>query len=543
MPWAPQVLPASTSFRSGPNLVFRHHVERNPAVETFVGTSGWGLDLLEAAAERACAVPRDRSALARALARQQELLEAPEAARRAADLVRPDAAALVTGQQAGLFGGPLYVLYKAAAVVRLAAALQEHRGKPVVPVFWVASDDHDFTEIRVTTVIDDAGSLRTLRYSPAQEPVGQPASRIVLEGSAVSLADDLAAALGPRPERDELVERLRHCYRPGVTLASAFGRLLAALFPGLVVVDPADPELKALMVPVLDRELAEGSPVSRIAAEEGARLVAAGYHQQVPVRPGFLSLFWYVERQRRSLAIEGDRVQVRGTALSMTRAEAREALAHDPSAWSPGALLRPLAQDLLFPTAGYVGGPAEIAYHAQIGPAYSAFGLPRPVLVPRPSATLVDPAQARLLSAEELELPDLEGDVEALLSRLTKQDHPRLLSAFGRAREALEREMSVVEEAVAALDPTLRAAASGARGRAAHQIEALQDKAVRALKKRDQSRAERLRRAREALFPGGSLQERGLGLVSVIGRRGTALCSELVEALDCFAEGHQVLFT
>jgi len=543
MPSAPPILLRHEAFRSGPNLLFRHHVERDPRVEAFVGTSGWNLDVLDAAADRARAVPRDRAALARAVVRQQESLEAPEAGRRARELERPDTAVLVTGQQAGLFGGPVYVLFKAAAAVRLAADLQTLRGKPVVPVFWVASDDHDFAEIRLTTVLDDAGSLRALRYSPAHEPVGQPASKIVLDESVRALTDELAAALGPRPERDDLVERLRRCYRPGVSLATAFGRLLASLFPGLVVVDPADHELKALMAPVLDRELTEGSPMSRVAAEEGARLVEAGYHQQVPVRPGFLSLFWYAEGQRRSLAIEGDVVEVRGTHLRVSREQAREALARDPASWSPGALLRPVAQDYLFPTAGYVGGPAEIAYHAQIGPAYGKFGVPRPVLVPRPSATLVDAAQARVLEAERLELPDLEGDVEALLSRLTREDNPQLLLAFGRATDAIEREMAAVEEAVAALDPTLRAAASGARGRAIHQIEALREKAVRALKKRDQTRADRLRRAREALFPADALQERGLGLVSVVGRKGASFCSELVEVLDCFAPGHQVLFT
>jgi uncharacterized protein YllA (UPF0747 family) len=234
---------------------------------------------------------------------------------------------------------------------------------------------------------------------------------------------------------------------------------------------------------------------------------------------------------------------VRGIGETLTLEEAVRRLRAHPAQWSPGVLLRPLAQDHLLPTAAYIGGPAEIAYHAQIGPAYGKFGVPRPVLVPRPSATLVDTAQARVLEAERLELPDLEGDVEALLSRLTREDNPQLLLAFGRATDAIEREMAAVEEAVAALDPTLRAAASGARGRAIHQIEALREKAVRALKKRDQTRADRLRRAREALFPADALQERGLGLVSVVGRKGASFCSELVEVLDCFAPGHQVLFT
>jgi uncharacterized protein YllA (UPF0747 family) len=205
-------------------------------------------------------------------------------------------------------------------------------------------------------------------------------------------------------------------------------------------------------------------------------------------------------------------------------------------------LLRPLAQDALLPTAAYIGGPAEIAYHAQIGPSYAHFGIPRPVLLPRPSLTLVEPQQARALESEGLKLTDLEADPEGLVSRWAREAYPDVEAAFARAREALERELTVVEERLGALDPTLRAAADGARGRALHQIEALYEKSIRALKKRDQTRADRLRRSRDALFPGGSLQERGLSLVSVLARHGLALAGDVEARMDPFARGHQVLY-
>jgi uncharacterized protein YllA (UPF0747 family) len=188
-----------------------------------------------------------------------------------------------------------------------------------------------------------------------------------------------------------------------------------------------------------------------------------------------------------------------------------------------------------------VGGPAEIAYSAQITSSYAYFGIPRPTLLPRPSLTLIEPAHARALDAERLTLQDLVGDPEAVVSRWAREAYPDVEAAFARTREAIEREMGQVEETLAAQDPTLRAATASARGRALHQVEGLHEKALRALKKRDQGRADRLRRTRDALLPGGALQERGLGLVGKFGRHGTPLLSDVLDRLDPFARGHQVV--
>jgi bacillithiol biosynthesis cysteine-adding enzyme BshC len=309
-----------------------------------------------------------------------------------------------------------------------------------------------------------------------------------------------------------------------------------------VVLDAADPELKRLMLPVLRRELREHSPASRLALRAGEALLHAGYHQQVPVRTGFMNLFVLSQGERRALAFENGTVEVRGPGLRWSLEEAERNLEADPAAWSPGVLLRPLAQDFLLPTAAYIGGPAEIAYHAQIGPSYAHFGIPRPALLPRPSLTLVEPAQARTLEAEGLGLADLEADPEGLLSQWAKDAYPEVEASFARARASLAEDMGAVEQALGALDPTLKGAAESARGRALHQIETLYEKSIRALKKRDQTRAERLRRTRDALFPGGALQERGLNFVSALARHGLDLIPRIEAAMDPWALGHQVLY-
>lgn len=527
------------SFPAASSPLFRDYLAGRPEATRFY-EGPWDLEAVVRAGERAAA-SGPRAAAARALVRQQELRGNPVAAAQAARLAEPGACAVVTGQQAGLFGGPLYVLYKALGAQRVAREVEARSGRPCVPVFWIASDDHDFAEVRQVTLLDEAGQIRDWRYAPHALPEGRPAAAILLDETVAPLVEEALSSLPMSPYREEVGAALRRAYAPGHSLSGAFALWLGALLPDLVLLDPADPELKRLMAPVMAREIAERSPGSALALEAGERLKAAGYHQQVPVRGGgFLNLFLVDGGARRALALDGDLIEVRGTGRRFSLAEALARLEADPAAWSPGVLLRPLAQDLLLPTAAYVGGPAEIAYHAQIGPSYAHYGVPRPVLLPRPSVTVVEAAQTRALDAEGLGLRDLTGDAEALVTRWAREAYPDVEEAFAAVREAVAREMANVEERLAALDPTLRAAADSARGRALHQIESLHEKATRALKKRDQGRAERLRRTRDALLPGGAPQERGLGLLGLVARHGPGLVDVLRERLDPFARGHQV---
>lgn len=540
MPRQPAEVVPFEAFHQPLSPLFLDYLGGGTGVKPFLEGS-FSLDGVLEAAERTVAHPRSRRALADALVRQQEDRGASRAAEAARALGEADSVAVVTGQQAGLFGGPLFVLHKALATLEVARHLTERRGSPAVPVFWVASEDHDFAEVRTACVLDGNGAIRDFRYAPLEEPAGQPAFEIVLDETIDRLVSELGETLPASPNRDEILGIVRECYQPGETLSGAFARILSKFLPELVVLDPSDPALKELMAPVLSREVLEASPSSRLALEAGQALLEAGYHQQVPVRPGFLNLFVLMEGGRRALGLNDDGVEVRGLGRQLSLAEAARLLEDQPRLWSANALLRPIAQDAMLPTAAYVGGPAEIAYHAQIGSAYAHFGVPRPALVFRPSVTLVEPAQSRALEAEGLSLPDLAEDPEAIVARWAREAYPDVEAAFARTRASVERDMGQVEASLAALDPTLRAAAASARGRTLHQIEGLHEKAMRALKKRDQGRASRLRRTRDALFPGGSFQERGLGHLGALARHGLALVGELRQRVDPFARGHQVV--
>ena len=356
-----------------------------------------------------------------------------------------------------------------------------------------------------------------------------------------ALHDELRACLPDGEPRERVLALVTGAYRRGESFSSAFARLLSALLPELVVLDASDPALKALMAPVVSRELRESSPTSRFAAEAAGRLLAAGYHQQVPVREGLLNAFLIDAGVRRPLGLAGGRVEVRGTAGTMAMDEAVRLAETEPARFSAGVLLRPLAQDHLLPTAAYVGGPAEFAYHAQIGRSYDHFGLSRPVLVPRPGITLLDAPRARALEAEGLELTDLQGDAEGLIARWVRQAYPDVETGFDRVRASVTQEMGSLADTLGGHDPTLRGAGGTATGRMLHQLEDLQEKSMRALKKRDQVRADRLRRTHDVLFPGGSFQERGLGFVGFLARHGEGLIATLRESVDPFARGHQVV--
>ncbi|MGD8898218.1 MAG: bacillithiol biosynthesis BshC, partial [Acidobacteriota bacterium] len=206
--------------------LFLDYLAGRPRVAPFLDGAGFDLDALLEAAQTSAAHPRPRETVAAALVRQQEQRGAQRAAARARELADPEAVAVVTGQQAGLFGGPMFVLYKALATLEIARRLAEQRRRPVVPVFWVAADDHDFAEVRSVCLLDGSGAIRPLRYEPRHEPVGQPAFTIVLDDTVTRLVEELGEALPPSPSRDEMLGAVAECYRSGETLSGAFARLL-----------------------------------------------------------------------------------------------------------------------------------------------------------------------------------------------------------------------------------------------------------------------------------------------------------------------------
>ncbi len=461
------------------------------------------------AVERTLSLARPREAVAEALVRQ-----GGEAAGRLAD---PSAVAIVTGQQPGLLGGPLYGLAKAISTVVAARRFEERAGRPAVPVFWVEGDDHDFEEIRTAWILDSGGKPVSLRYAPDDEAPGTPGSVRRLDDNVLTLLDEFERTLPKTAFSEETVAAARDAYRPGRTLAGAFARLLAWLTrgSGLVVMNPSDPALKALATPVYRAALDRQDEARALVESTSARIEARGFAPQAS--PTGYGVFRTVDSVR-------------------SRAEPPwPDLESAPERASAAVLLRPLVQDALLPTAAYVAGPSELAYHAQMGALYELHGIPRPLVLPRHLVSILHRPALRVLDEDGIGFDELSHADEAALNR--RSGDPRSDAALASARAANEERLAAVEAALGALDPSLAGAVARARGKVLGILGDLEGKALRAAKRRDQERRRRFLRARNALFPGGAPQERRLGPLVFAGRYGPGFASTLADGMSDPAAG------
>jgi bacillithiol biosynthesis cysteine-adding enzyme BshC len=486
---------------------------------------------------------RDRDALAEILTSQLDARGAPPEARAAARaLALPATVAVVTGQQAGLFGGPLYTLLKAVSAVQLAARLAAEHRVTVVPVFWVEGDDHDWAEVRSTQVLDADAALCTIEM-PDLDGAGQrPVGSLRLDDRVGGVIAMLEAALPATEFSPEIFGALRRAYAPGVDMAQACARWLDGLLggEGLVIFDAADARAKRLAGDLFVRELREGGLVGRLAREAGARMREHGHQPQVESAEASVGLFYLGDGARRAIRRADDAFVV-GDERRAPAALAAEAESH-PERFSPNVLLRPLVQDRLFPTIGYIAGPSELAYQAQLGGAYRAFDVPAPLLWPRVSATLLDAGAVRFLDRSSMPFEALQAQDEAALNALLERQLPPGLDA---SLETLDRQVAErlreIRETVALVDPTLAGAADTTLTRIREAVKGLQGKVVQAAKRKDDTVRRQFHRTRALAFPGGSPQERTLGLAFFANRYGPSIGRRLIDALPSDPSQHYVL--
>ncbi len=455
--------------------------------------------------------------------------------------LRQGALAAVTGQQVGLFGGPLFSIFKALTAVKLADEATAS-GVECVPIFWLATEDHDLAEINHTTLYSENGlperlqaesrgvedaPVGTVRFGPEIEPV--------VERAAWLLGDS------------EVTNWLREAYRPGETLGSAFGKLFARLFAewGVIVLDPADKELHDVARPLFCAAIERASELDEALLARNKRLEAAGYHAQVKVTSASTLLFQVKNGSRtvvhrRSNGVNGGEFMVGQERL--TKEELLESIERAPEQFNANVLLRPVLQDYLLPTLAYTGGSAEVAYFAQVAVVYEKLlGRVTPVL-PRFSATLVESKPQRLLERYGLGLPDLFHGPEKLREVLGQRTlPPDLQQRFDEAKKSLEQSMDAVRGALTQLDSTLSDAASNAEAKMHYQLGQLQARAARAELNRNEVIARHAEALSSALFPNKVLQEREMAGVQYVARYGPQLLKDLYDTVHTGCHDHQVI--
>lgn len=491
---------------------------------------------------RAQAHRRRGAEVAAVVAQQQRRRAAPPAAVAAAErLADPRTVAIVTGQQAGLFGGPLFTLLKALTALTLADRIARDHQVPTVAIFWIDAEDHDWEEVSACAVLDAELRRRVVRL-PRPPGAGEvPVASVQLDQAIGVVIDELAGVLAPTEFTATLLTWLRNAYRAGAGMADAFGRWLEMVLGdrGLVVYDASDAAAKPLVREVFAREIATPGETARLAATAGNVLVAHGYHEQVTPHDDGLALF-HLDGVRQPIRHHGDRFSIGQSTLTAEALTGR-ALAQ-PAAFSPNVLLRPIVQDTLFPTICYVAGPNELAYLAQLGAVYEHFGVPMPLFYPRASITLVESAAARFLARYDLPLESLQPDDEAALNRLLEQQLPATVeAALQAASTAITERMTALIEALPALDPTLEGAARSALGRMEHDLRTLHGKVIHAAKRRDDTLRRQFARTRAQAFPDGHPQERAIGFVYFLNKYGPALVDRLAAELPLDMGQHWVV--
>jgi len=476
-----------------------------------------------------------RAQLREVLLGQNAAWNAPQIVRdRIEELADPRAVAVLTGQQTGLFGGPLFTAYKAITTVHLASHLQHTLGRPVIPLFWMASEDHDIAEADHVQLLDRGGALATLRVSQWGNPSGYIPANLTLGPGILDALRQTWDLLPPTEFSPAIQAALAEAYAPERTLADAFARWMVHLVgeTGLVLVDASDPALKRLAGHILEQELEEAPRSAQSILGASEALHASGYPAQIEARPDAVNCF-LLNGGRRPLVRDGEDFRLRDNQEMLSAAEVRRLVRDQPERLSPNVALRPIVQDALFPTVAYVAGPGELAYFAQLRPVYEAFGVPMPVIVPRASLTLLEPRAAQLLERFRLTLSDLTLEPEQLASRVVRtQLPPDLEATLAKAREGVGEIFTNVGAAVAAVDPTLKATVGQASGHLLGHLDQLERKVVQALKRREAEMRHQVQRVRETLMPGGRPQERVFPLLLFLAKYGPGLLKTIQGAID-----------
>ena len=517
----------------------------NAAVRRWYGAEPFADQWMHGAVAGRSVAGRSAHALADLLERQSVEFGAGAAAMANIAKLRAGARAVVTGQQVVLFGGPLLTLLKTATVVARAREATAATGVEHVPVFWMATEDHDLAEVDQVSLLTKT-SVETLRAGlrvAHAVPVGGVVPGAELESVLERVSELLAFA--------PVSQWLRECYLPEggerPALGLAFGRLMARIFAeqGLVVMDAASRGFHALGAGTLRYAIEHAEALQRALMARSEDLAREGYHAQVLVAEGASLLFLLDEAtgERMALRRAADGQWKAGGQVYST-AELIAILEATPERLSPNALLRPVFQDTLLPTAAYIGGPAEIAYFAQSAVLYEAiFGAGRvtPVL-PRLSATLLEPAIAAVMAKDDVQLPDAMTTAEALAQRLGARTMPiegkRRLAAVGNA---LDKELGALTEYLGGMDASLGKSAEVSGSKMLYQMNRLRRMAAAFELQKEAS----LRKHAEAItlnvFPGGHPQERVVAGVWFMARYGDGLVERLVGVAGNRCPGHVVV--
>jgi bacillithiol biosynthesis cysteine-adding enzyme BshC len=526
--------------------LFTDFLSYSPSVRTFYPHSPHFNEWVKSQASTLQYDPARREKVSAILDRQNSSWGASPQTLSNIDRLRRGAATVVTGQQVGLFGGPMFDIYKALTAIKLAEE-SAAAGIDAVPVFWLATYDHDLAEVNHISLPGSDGTLRTLTAS-SHSVAGAPVSDVRLGEEILPVVQEAVALLGD----SEVSQFLRESYRVGESLGGAFARFFTRLFSqwGVILLDASDPELHPVASPIYRKAIERAEDLDAALLTRGQELEKAGYYQQVKVTPSSVLLFTLHNGARTAIhrRINGSDdsaefvIGGEAGAEKLSSSELLDRIAKTPENFSPNVLLRPVVEDYLLPTLAYTGGAAEAAYFAQVGAVYEMLlGRVTPI-VPRFSATLVEPKVQRWLGQYGITLLDALQGPEALRQKLASRTLPADLQvAFAGASKSVEESFSRLKDALEKLDPTLVEASQTGASKIHYQLDRLRERALAAELRRSEVVTRHAAVLSEMLYPRGELQERGIAGVYFLARHGTELLRSIYETMRTDCHDHQIL--
>ena len=486
----------------------------------------------------------DRQQLCAALERMNRGWGASEATLRNIRLLaEPDCLAVVSGQQAGLFTGPLYTIYKALSAVKLAECLTQ-RGVKAVPVFWIATEDHDFAEVAWAEFINRDCALEKVAVPAEIHNEGSPVGLVKLDQSIESVIENLLKSLPNSEFTEDVGTLLRDAYAPGTAYGDAFARMVTALTAkhGLIVLDPLDAELKKLAAPLYSAAARIAPEIAAAIAQRSRELEDAGYHAQVTPSEDSFPLFLHDETAARHALSRtpSGKYRTKADGQEYSAEELAEWALREPDRFSPNVTLRSVVQDYLLPTITYYGGAAEIAYFAQTSEVYRLLDRPVTPILHRASITMVEKQTWRALERYDLTLKDFFAGYDQVVASVVENYLGKETSeAFDHTTETFNRELDALQDRLRQVDPTLADALDKGRAKIKYQLDGLRTRFQRAQIGRDEALRRQLERAFDLLYPEKTLQERHINITSLLARHGRYVVDWMFDAIDLGSNEHR----
>ena len=457
-----------------------------------------------------------------------------------------DCVAVVTGQQAGLFSGAVYTVYKALSAVKAAECLRG-RGIKAVPVFWIAEEDHDFDEVKKTFVIDGKGGLKKIENTPHNYQENTPVGAVKLDETIDETIAQTFETLTQTEFSEDLHKLLNETYNAAENYSTSFAKFLIKLFAnyGLIILSPLNAELKNLAAPIFVETVNKSDEIREKLLMRSVELERNGYHSQVLVESDFFPFFWLDEDGKR-LALKKTKTgnyQAKNTRREFNLTELSEIAEHSPQNLSPNALTRPVVQDYLLPTICYFGGAAEIAYFAQNSVIYETLNRPAATILHRQSFTVIEAKHRRTLEKYDLKLENLFGGFESFLPNIAeKYLNPQIAANFDETEKLFDSQLAELERNLRSFDPTLADNLIVRRRKILYHIGALRKKYHRAALLKDETIHRQITAAFAELLPHNALQERTINIASFLNRHGNYFINWIYDAIDLEDKAHRVIY-